>query len=250
MLIYVGFDDTDTLDAPHGTGKVARWFEDVLPQECSMLGVVRQQLLVHENIPYTSHNSAACVVIETENPGLRQELYTAAVRHLADNFLEGSDPGLCIAASSDPGLPALIPFGKLCTEQVVKQDEALQLARQAGVHLSAHGGTGDGVIGALAGVGLTAWGWAGRWIEFGNLRQLPDTCTVERLQEHGMHVSAIDRDAPNPGQRDIVRTNGWCRPRLMGGRPVLLVQHAGDGHWTALGGKRHKRHGSDVDRAR
>ncbi len=100
------------------------------------------------------------------------------------------------------------------------------------------------MIGALASVGLTAWGWSGRFIEMGGLLSLPENLTVAALQDHGLWVNSIDRDAPNPGPEDMVRTNGWCRPRLMGGQPVLLVQKEMEGAWRALGGKRVKGHTS------
>lgn len=74
MRIYVGFDDTDNLDADQGTGKVARWFEDKLPEEYRLEGVLRQQLLVHEDIPYTSHNSAACMIVNAPDPTLLKTL--------------------------------------------------------------------------------------------------------------------------------------------------------------------------------
>jgi len=246
MRFYLAFDDTDTIDAPRGTGKLARRFEKQLPEGCTLWGVVRQQLLVHEDVPYTSHNSAACLVIEAADVSLRQPLLEAAVEHLEGDFYEGSDPGLCLAAASDHGLSRLMDFGQRCSREVVHKEEALQLAAAVGVHLSAHGGTGDGVIGALAGVGLTAWGWAGRCIEFGGLRSLPDICSVARLEAHGILVASIDRDAPAPAGEDVVRTHGWCRPRLLGGRPVLLAQQAADGAWDSLGRKRRKQHGAAV----
>ncbi len=64
MRIYVGFDDTDNIDSDYGTGKLTRRFERVLPEGCSLWGVVRQQLLVDDRIPYTSHNSSACAIVE------------------------------------------------------------------------------------------------------------------------------------------------------------------------------------------
>ena len=97
MLVYICFDDTDTLDAGRGTGKLARWFENELPEGCTLWGVVRQQLLVHEKIPYTSHNSSACAVIDTACRDILPELTTRAVRHIEKHFIDGSDPGLCIA---------------------------------------------------------------------------------------------------------------------------------------------------------
>ena len=51
MRIFVGFDDTDSLDCDYGTGKVARWFANELTEGCRVWGVVRQQLLVDDAIP-------------------------------------------------------------------------------------------------------------------------------------------------------------------------------------------------------
>lgn len=249
VRFYLGFDDTDILEAPRGTGKLARWFEKELPQGCRLWGVVRQQFLVHEDVPYTSHNSGACLVIDAQDASLRAPILDAAVSHLEKHAFQGSDPGLCLAQVTDDILPALTDFGQRCVQQVVRQPEAFALAKETNVHLSAHGGTGDGVIGALASVGLTAWGWTGRCIEFGGLRSLPDTCTVAQLQAHGMQVSSIDRDAALPASLDVVRTHGWCRPRLLGGQAVLFVQKAENGTWDSLGRKRAKQHDQGVHAA-
>jgi hypothetical protein len=240
MRYYLGFDDTDTLDSQYGTGKVARWFKSALPAGCRLRGVIRQQLLVHEQVPYTSHNSGACLVIETEKGCSRQILLESAVEHLQRHSVEGSDPGLCLAAEGDEGLELLVQFGIRCTQVVVQQREAFEVAAGSLIHLSAHGGTGQGVIGAMASVGLTAWGWSGRFIEFGNLRSLPNELTVSELKECGILVTSIDRDAVTPADADRVDTHEWCRPRLMGGMPVLLVSRSEDGCWHSLGRKRWK----------
>ena len=66
MRIYIGFDDTDVVGADRGTGKLARWFENKLPDGCHLWGVVRQQFPQDERIPFTANNSSACVVVDTE----------------------------------------------------------------------------------------------------------------------------------------------------------------------------------------
>ena len=71
MKIFLGFDDTDTPDSDRGTGKLARGFENAIPYECRLHGVVRLQLLVDDNIPYTSHNSAACLAIEVPDKSFK-----------------------------------------------------------------------------------------------------------------------------------------------------------------------------------
>lgn len=248
MRIYVGFDDTDVLDADRGTGKLVRWFESELPEGCSLWGVVRQQLLVDDAIPYTSHNSAACAVVEAPDASILSELIDRAAAHLERHSLLGSDPGLCAAHEEDPNLPRLIDFGRRASTEVVTQREALEAAE--GTHLSGHGGTDDGIIGAAACVGLTAHGWGGRLIEYGRLRDFPPRVRASELERAGILVVSVDRDGPAVGWSEEVDSRGWLRPRLWGGKAVLPVSRANGGPWTCLGSKRRgrkaaEREGSD-----
>ena len=214
MRVYIGFDDTDVKDADRGTGKLARWFERELPEECHVWGVVRQQLLVDEAIPYTSHNSSACVVVECPESVSLDALIERAISHIKRNFMDGSDPGLCVCPEGHPAIANLMDFGRACTERVVTQDDARMAARD--VHLSGHGGTNDGIIGAAAAVGLTSQGWSGRFIELGSLRDIPESVDVGTLVQLGIHVFSIGRDAQIPGSADLVENSGWLRPRLLG----------------------------------
>jgi len=242
MKIYLGFDDTDTPESDRGTGKLARWFENEIPQQCRMLGVVRQQLLVHDDIPYTSHNSAACAVIEAADASLLEKIIGLAVRHVEKYYLEGSDPGVCAVREGDSALNTLTNFGRDCTCKVMSQKEALRAARS--IYLSGHGGTNGGIIGAAAAVGLTAAGWCGRFIEFGRLRELPDRMTVNQLEALGILVISLDQDASVPNPAEVVITNGWVRPRMLGHKPVLPVLPAASsekGVWENIGRRRHRK---------
>jgi hypothetical protein len=238
MRVYVCFDDTDTIDADRGTGKLARWFEKSLPEGCTLWGVVRQQLLVHPSIPYTSHNSSACAVVECADPACFDPLVESAVRHIEAYSLPGSDPGLCVVSERNPGIADLAHFGLACTNRVVTQADAMKAVD--GAHLSGHGGTNDGIIGAAAGVGLTAYGWSGRFIEYGGLRDFPSVVPVGGLEEKGITVVSLDRDGRVPAREDMVETSGWLRPRLLAGRPVLLVAAKGVHLWESPGKKRSK----------
>jgi len=239
MRIYIGFDDTDNSTTDRGTGKLARWFEQELPEGCRMEGVVRQQLLVDDRIPYTSHNSSACVMVDAADPSLKGLIVDLAVEHLERHSLEGSDPGLCVTSEGEAGLDRLMEFGRACATRITTQKEALDAA--SGVHLSGHGGTNDGIIGAAAAVGLTASGWSGRFIEYGGLRKFPDPISVSELERYRIVVVSGDRDARVPAPEDLVHTKGWLRPRLWGGRAVLLVTPKEDGGWESVGNKRNGR---------
>ena len=234
--IFVAFDDTDNLDGPYGTGKVARWFLDGLPEGLKARGVVRQQLLVHPGIPFTSHNSAACIVLLDEGGSEEPGLVECAAEHLRRHALPGSDPGLCVAAGDSPAMERLASFGLEAASRVLAQVEAMEAAR--GAHLSGHGGTNGGIIGAAAAVGLTASGWHGRFVEYGNLRKLPETCTVKELNEAGIRVISTDRDSRVPCPGHVVQSGGWLRPHLAGHAPTRLVRPLGDETWDPLAGKR------------
>ena len=231
--IYVGFDDTDTLDCGRGTGKLARWFVEVLPEGCTARGTIRQQLLVHPDVPYTSHNSAACVVIDVEDEAIVPLLVDGAAKHVTKHMIEGSDPGVCVAVADGTASSALIAFGRRAAVEVVSQDDARTAAD--GAHLSGHGGTNDGIIGAAAGVGLTMAGWSGRFIDYPlDLRSFPTLTPVSELEAAGMLVVPVDRNVVSPKPTDLVDTQDWLRPRLWGGMPCVPVTYAGGDRWTSI----------------
>jgi hypothetical protein len=90
-------------------------------------------------------------------------------------------------------------------------------------------------------VGLTAYGWGGRFIELGRLRDFPEKVLVSDLGGSGIAVVSIDRDAKVPAPDDVINTKGWLRPRLWGGKPGLPVTSRGKNLWEALGEKRGKK---------
>lgn len=163
MKLFVCIDDTDNLDSI-GTGAL---LEDMM-REAAVRGLgkggftVRYQLLIHEDIPYTSHNSSMCCDVETND---RAAFTAFCASYLADHSAEGSDPGLCVLTASDAlDYAPLTAFGKRAQNEVVTKENAYAAAQAFGpeVHLSEHGGTGGGVIGALAGAALRAGKEEGR----------------------------------------------------------------------------------------
>jgi len=117
----------------------------------------------------------------------------------------------------------LVEFGYRAKKSVLSMEDAHRVAEESGVHLSGHGGTRQGVIGALAGVGLRLGGNDGRMR--GSL-EIPNSQGVASVREILTHP-----------QVDAVRTlqgvslNGDVRVRfvdkvktvLLGGKLVLLV---------------------------
>lgn len=175
-------DDTDDLTGDTSTGYLAERIADGVAAIGGqvVLGITRHQLLLAEGVPYTSHNSAMCfaALLPTGGAdGLRKRAVEVVARHRA----AASDPGLCIA-----DLPArqlderlrreirrLGAFGRKAKAELCTKEEAYALAQATPwLTLSEHGGTGDGVIGALAGVGLRLGGSDGRFRGRWNLAAL------------------------------------------------------------------------------
>lgn len=234
-FLYLGFDDTDTKEWPRGTGRCIRDFCAGLDARYRLRYVLRHQLPKLDDIPYTSNNSSACAVLEVPGPECRQALFEAAVNFLTKETPDGSDPGVCLAEVGAIDAE-LVSFALSCNGQKMTQQEAMRAA--SGVLLAGVGGTNDGIIGATAAVGLTRYGWSGRYIELGGMRALPPVVSVAALSELGIRVVSVDRDPLVPLSRDMVDTAGWLRPSLWAGQPVLQVRADGPGRWlTALAKK-------------
>lgn len=175
MKVLVCIDDTDSLDSM-GTGELAEILAKTVEERgmgrCS--GVTRHQLLVHPDVPYTSHNASMCFITEMVETKLGYlTSYASEFVQLASAM--GSDPGLCLAVFDKIPEPAkLVAFGEKAKCQVVTKKEAYSLAKNLGIHLSEHGGTGQGVIGALAGAGLRLIGNDGRFNGKLKLRSVDD----------------------------------------------------------------------------
>lgn len=155
---YLSFDDTDNTETP-GTGHLLQDFLDSLPYDCAFIS--RHQLFVHSDVPYTSHNSAMCALIsESADFNL---LVSDASAYLRSHSAPGSDPGLCVADCQNLLRPErIVEWGYRAKKEILQKSEAYSLANECGVHLSEQGGDGQGVVGALAAVGLRISGNDGR----------------------------------------------------------------------------------------
>lgn len=154
----ISFDDTDNLETL-GTGHLLNRFLNSLP--CETGYITRHQLFVNERVPFTSHNSAMCAPVSGAIE--LDELVDRAARFLEESRAEGSDPGLCIAdVERTSSFDLLVEWGRRAKTEVLQKDEAYALAERCRVHLSEHGGDGQGIVGALAAVGLRLSGNDGR----------------------------------------------------------------------------------------
>jgi hypothetical protein len=224
MHILIGIDDTDNLDSP-GTGALAsRIAAELESNGWGTSGfVTRHQLLVHTDIPYTSHNSSMCFPAEIADDCLDQ-----VIAHAADVLVResaaGSDAGLCVIVL-DRLLESeeLIRFGQAAKQSVLTKSSAYGLARRAGVHLSEHGGTGLGVIGALAATGLRLGGNDGRMRGKLAFTNPGGVVTVAELYARNdvQEVRALDGGIVS--LKDVVRLGEKVKTVLLNGNAVLFL---------------------------
>jgi tRNA(Ile2) C34 agmatinyltransferase TiaS len=225
-MLFIGLDDTDTIES-RGTGHLARQIAAALGREHKILGVTRHQLLVDPRVPCTKNNSCSAILVQAVNgvtPGILAERVKALM--LAD-FHPGSDPGLCVAAE----VPAAVnAFGRRVQTELVTQAEAWALASAHRIMLQGLGGSQDGVIGALAAVGLAAAGDDGRYVLIDRSRELTGLQPVSAVLAAG--ISAVQTIDGQPVTEGLVLVDR-LRPARRGARAVLVVERQGE-HWLPL----------------
>ncbi len=231
MKLFIAIDDTDNKESI-GTGRLSRMLADELKEKGLVTDsrVTRHQLLVHPDIPYTSHNSSACIDAFM-NPCSVDEVFGLAKTFLLDHFNEGANPGLCIAPQD--AVPKPLPsLGSRAQKEVISLDEAKALATALGIHVWWGGQTGQGCIGAMSAVGLRSTENDGRYIALDGIRDIGGMLPVSEI----LGLTGIDRvttlSGESLGPEATVDTQNWVRPILKEGFVTLEVIPV-DGHWRA-----------------
>ena len=224
MNIFVCIDDTDNIES-RGTGELASLLAKALEKNGwgKSEPVTRHQMLVHPDIPYTSHNSSMCFTADIAAE------HVSAFTEFAKDFLtresaEGSDPGLCIVNTDNVrNTEDLISFGRKAKKQVLTKEEAYGLAQRLGIHLTEHGGTGLGIIGALAGTGLRMTGNDGRFK--GKFYVDTDTGIVDVAELKRQTGVAVVKSLTGQELQDseAVQLGDKVKAVLLDGKATLLV---------------------------
>ena len=220
----IGLDDTDNLDS-RGTGFRARSLVQALEQAdlATVIGVTRHQLFFDQRIPYTSHNSCACIGLRSSRS--RAELLAFCRDYMLEHAAEGSDVGLCVASPDQA--EHVQTFGLRAKCEVLNQAMAWDTADKLEIALEGLTGTRDGIIGSLAGVGLFANGDDGRYIWKPALRDLANQIVS---LEHVLRVTGIDDIRTIDGasvthdDQAHIELGDWPRPVRINGKAVLLVE--------------------------
>jgi hypothetical protein len=239
MEILICIDDTDNLES-RGTGHLASMLAVDIGNKGWGTGgfVTRHQLFVHPDVPYTSHNSSMCFVADVGDQYLGPLIDHASI-FLEEKSAPGSDPGLCVAVPRRLSSPEqIIEFGRRAKREVLTKTQAWEMARQHGIHLSEHGGTGGGIIGALAGIGLRLSGNDGRVKGKLHFESTDGVVSVEEILARGDvdTVRSVSGDRLPYDER--IRLGEKVKAVFLDNLCVLLVvpekEMAGDVRWQTI----------------
>jgi len=229
-LIYACIDDTD-MPGTRGTNRLAIAIVSSLVGRWRCRSMSKHPHLRHPDIPYTHGNNSCCMIFEP-GPGQRvDELIGILRREILADFIQGSDPGLCVATSVHP---EILAWARRSRREVLTMDEARALAARHDVHLEGLGGTNQGIIGALAGVGSAAAGQPGQYLMIGE-RELDfgGLLHPDELADLGIR-RFIDADSAEPRPAAALQVPKKLRPTMRGGEPVVFVRGNAEGHWELV----------------
>ncbi|HEX6035911.1 MAG TPA: hypothetical protein VFY83_15850, partial [Anaerolineales bacterium] len=133
MNLLIGIDDTDNLES-RGTGFRARHLANWLAENQLAVpyGITRHQLLVDPQILYTSHNSSACLSVESDSAFL---VWDACREYLLRESAPGSDVGLCLAPLEFV-TEEVMTFARRAKLEVLTMQEAEHTAAISGIRLA------------------------------------------------------------------------------------------------------------------
>ena len=220
--VIIAVDDTD-MPGTRGTGRLARELGAALEAagKGRLAGVTRHQFHVGPGVPMTSHNSAAALALDTSSS--LDDLEAFARAFMSREFIEGSDPGLALL--DGPAPQPVIAFARRAQRELVTRIEAERLADRYALRVRGLGGTRDGVIGAMSAAALRWDGNDGRFVGLPAIRDLLGRVTVGEAMARAPIAAIVEETTARPlDPAAILDTGDWVRPRLVGGRAVVVAR--------------------------
>jgi hypothetical protein len=220
---YIGIDDTDNLETK-GTGFRAREIAKRIINQ--LKGIVhhisRHQLLFDPRIPFTSHNSSLCLNLTTDSI---EDVKSICKEYLLEFSAPGSDAGLCIANKKNIS-HQVIEWGQKAKTEILTQKMAYEIAEENSIYLVGLTGTKDGIIGALAGVGLRAGGNDGRvnWLVGREVREMYGIFSAAEIKSTLQIDEIVQIDGAEIPDESFIFSGDWIRPIIKNHKLTLLVE--------------------------
>ncbi len=156
LKILLCIDDTDDILKKENTGKIARYIvKNIMYNKYGeTLEVTKHKLLKEKGINYTYNNESICI-----EANVKEEEYMEVINDAKDiikeNMSSDSNPGICVIMMDKVfNKEEIIDFGLKAEKEIINKKDASMLALKSGIYLKEVSGSGDGIIGALAGAAL------------------------------------------------------------------------------------------------
>jgi len=215
----IGIDNTDG-DGCVGTGALAMALAAEVESAgwAQSIGVTRHQLFDSPKLSTDNGNYCYAVGIQTTRSILDVE--DDVVDFVRAKAAKSADPGIAIM-SRHSDMPHILAFGRRAQTELMRLDWAQTFADEANVSLRALGAKRDGVVGALAAAGLRGGGTDGVFIHLPAIREIEGVLRAGEIRERTTVETILDEEGEPLDRDDRVETNGYLRPRLEGGKPVI-----------------------------
>jgi len=223
MAYLIGIDDTDKKGS-RGTGFRSRQMgsELELAGFGKVLGIMRHQLFIHDDISFTSQNNSFSLLVDCcDYDGLKSFCRNFLIRE----ELSGCNIGLGLVDEKEIG-DEVEEWGRRAKREILHEKEAHELALRNGISLLGICGNHGGVIGALAAIGLRKTGNDGRfiWQPGKQLRDLRGSMTVEEIKKGTQIEDIMTKEGKILEPEEMIDLTDWVRAVQINHRTYILVE--------------------------
>lgn len=224
-------DDTDELGGEISTGSLAQEIALEISSFAKVSFITRHQLLLDPRINYTSHNSSMCLVAKISKEQ-KQKALDIALKLLTNKRAKSAEPGIAAVFKDDiKDTKGLINFGKNAKNMLLTTKQAFETAREQNVFLKALTPT-NGVIGALAGIGLKLSGDDGKIR--GKFKLNEPKLSVAKLIELPFIEAVLDENFKELAKDEMINLDGALKPIFWDHKATLLVRKYKNGKFRNL----------------
>lgn len=223
---YIAIDDTDEIGYYTSTGEICEEIkEHIALHYAPTTPITRHQLFLHEDIPYTSHNSSMCFTTELSRDEL-EDLKLFIMDYVMMKSAPSSAPGICIGFEEDiKEKENLIAYGLDAKQKLLTKESAYLMAKEQNLFLTELRGDGAGVVGALSGVALRMYGSDGR--TKGKITLNEKSMSIVELLSLGLFDEVRLKNGELADKKNLIVVKEYLKGVYLNHKFVLLVEEYG-----------------------
>lgn len=230
----IGIDDTGYSDQHLTTKLMRNWLSQMVEQSLiHSEGITRHQLFESEKISSSYKNRSLAFTFNTSQSIF--EIEDQLIDFIRTASSPHANPAIAILSRHSDSLHALA-FGRRCKNELLKLSDSEQYASESNVLLRGLGGNRNGMIGALAAVGLRAGGDDGIFVYINGLEYLTGDQSAGDIRNNSALQHIVDISSGEELDRDdMIKIDSYLRPKLINGDPTQYVQLIANSKvWTPL----------------